>query len=91
MFSDFNARMFTPRGFHRPRAAKHREWKTQDRQSAFHGAEEPGQQRRHVPRREGVFQFTTIPSQGQFNTAINSYRDRFRGVFGTMVLRRSGR
>lgn len=27
MFKDFNERMWTPRGFHRPLAARKREWK----------------------------------------------------------------
>jgi anaerobic selenocysteine-containing dehydrogenase len=35
MFADFNARMFRPGGFHRPLAAKHREWKTKTGKANF--------------------------------------------------------
>src|SRR6185437_844321 len=34
-FKDFNKRMFTPGGFHRPNAARHRQWKTEPGKANF--------------------------------------------------------
>jgi molybdopterin-dependent oxidoreductase alpha subunit len=86
MFRDFNARMFTPGGFHRPLAAKHRQWKTKTGKANFIV---PKSLVGNVDTPAGdssVFQLTTIRSQGQFNTTIYSDRDRFRGVFGTRMV-----
>ena len=38
------------------------------------------------PGETGIFQLTTIRSQGEFNTTVYSDRDRFRGVFGTRMI-----
>jgi anaerobic selenocysteine-containing dehydrogenase len=35
---------------------------------------------------EGVLQLVTLRSNGQFNTTVYSYEDRFRGVKGTRML-----
>jgi anaerobic selenocysteine-containing dehydrogenase len=86
MFKDFNKRMFTPGGFHRPLAARHREWNTETKKANFHTPESLSDNIDVDPRPVDVFQLTTIRSQGQFNTTIYSDRDRFRGVSGTRMV-----
>jgi len=86
MFRDFDARMFQPGGFHRPLAARHREWKTKTGKANFIA---PKSLAGNVDPPAGaaeVFQLATIRSQGQFNTTVYSERDRFRGVFGTRMV-----
>jgi len=86
MFRDFNARMFQPGGFHRPLAAKHREWKTKTGKANFIVPESLAGNVDTPPDQSGVFQLATIRSQGQFNTTVYSDRDRFRGVSGTRMV-----
>jgi molybdopterin-dependent oxidoreductase alpha subunit len=86
MFTDFNARMFQPGGFHRPLPARHREWKTETKKANFHAPKDLVDNIDTEPRPADVFQLTTIRSQGQFNTTIYSDRDRFRGVSGTRMV-----
>lgn len=85
MFRDFNARLFQPGGFHRPLAARHREWKTKTGKANFI---RPKSLAGNVdaPPGSDIFQLTTIRSQGQFNTTVYSDRDRFRGVSGTRMV-----
>jgi molybdopterin-dependent oxidoreductase alpha subunit len=85
MFRDFNKRLFTPGGFHRPLAARHREWKTKNGKANFLTPENLTDNIDIDPEQRDVFQLTTIRSQGQFNTTIYSDRDRFRGVAGTRM------
>jgi molybdopterin-dependent oxidoreductase alpha subunit len=86
MFRDFNKRMFEPGGFHRPLAAKHRQWKTKTGKANFITPESLSGNVDTPPGQAGIFQLTTIRSQGQFNTTIYSDRDRFRGVYGTRMV-----
>src|SRR5690242_3855206 len=86
MFRDFNARMFQPGGFHRPLAARRREWKTETGKANFITPKSLADNIDTDPRDADVFQLTTIRSQGQFNTTIYSDRDRFRGVTGTRMV-----
>jgi molybdopterin-dependent oxidoreductase alpha subunit len=82
VFHDFNERMWTPGGFHRPLPARHRKWNTNTGKANF-----------MVPHKliEGlgkaqdseVLQLFTLRSNDQFNTTIYSYDDRYRGVYGT--------
>ncbi|HEY1540862.1 MAG TPA: FdhF/YdeP family oxidoreductase [Xanthobacteraceae bacterium] len=85
-FKDFNKRMFQPGGFHRPLAARHREWNTETKKANFitpkNLADNIGTDRAQAD----VFQLATIRSQGQFNTTVYSDRDRFRGVSGTRMV-----
>jgi molybdopterin-dependent oxidoreductase alpha subunit len=86
IFHDFNERMWQPGGFHRPLGAKHREWKTKTGKANFIT---PGSLATDidVPEAErDVVQLITLRSQGQFNTTVYSYRDRFRGVEGTRMV-----
>ncbi|HWE79146.1 MAG TPA: FdhF/YdeP family oxidoreductase [Pseudolabrys sp.] len=82
IFHDFNERMFTPGGFHRPLGARHRKWDTKTGKANFivpdtlaADIDEPG--------RRDVVQLMTLRSNGQFNTTIYSYDDRFRGIYGS--------
>jgi molybdopterin-dependent oxidoreductase alpha subunit len=86
MFRDFNARMFQPGGFHRPLAARHRQWKTKTGKANFIVPKSLAGNIDTPPGRTDVFQLTTIRSQGQFNTTVYSDRDRFRGVSGTRMV-----
>jgi molybdopterin-dependent oxidoreductase alpha subunit len=86
IFRDFNTRMFQPGGFHRPLAAKHREWKTKTGKANFVGPKSLAGGVDTAPGEHDVFQLTTIRSQGQFNTTVYSDRDRFRGVSGSRMV-----
>ena len=85
MFRDFNARLFQPGGFHRPLAARRREWKTKTGKANFITPETLAGNVDTLPG-SGIFHLTTIRSQGQFNTTVYSDRDRFRGVAGTRMV-----
>jgi anaerobic selenocysteine-containing dehydrogenase len=85
-FRDFNTRMFQPGGFHRPLAAKHREWKTKTGKANFVAPKSLAGGVDTAPGDRDVFQLTTIRSQGQFNTTVYSDRDRFRGVSGSRMV-----
>jgi molybdopterin-dependent oxidoreductase alpha subunit len=83
-FKDFNKRMCTPGGFHRPNKARHREWLTENGKANFIAppslsttgfADEPERLR-----------LMTIRSNDQFNTTIYGYDDRFRGIRGTRMV-----
>ena len=83
IFHDFNARLRSPAGFHRPVAARQREWKTKTGKANFLGygnlianpdAPEAG---------PDVLRLMTLRSDDQFNTTIYSLEDRFRAVYGT--------
>ena len=82
-FRDFNARMFTPGGFHRPIPAQHRVWKTKTGKANFitpKGLDENPDMPADGP---DVLLLITLRSNDQFNTTIYGYDDRFRGVKGT--------
>jgi len=86
MFRDFNARLFQPGGFHRPLAARHREWKTKTGKANFITPQTLAGNVDSPADQTDIFQLTTIRSQGQFNTTVYSDRDRFRGVSGTRMV-----
>ena len=86
MFRDFNERMWQPGGFHRPLAARHREWKTKSGKANFITPKSLAGNTDTDGAAADVFQLTTFRSQGQFNTTIYSDRDRFRGVHGTRMV-----
>ncbi len=86
IFHDFNARMWQPGGFHRPLGARHREWNTKTGKANFivpdalaTDIDTPAEQR-------DVLQLVTLRSNGQFNTTIYSYDDRFRGIYGSRMV-----
>lgn len=86
IFREFNKRMWQPGGFHRPLAARHREWKTKSGKANFITPKNLTDNIDIDPARRDVFQLSTFRSQGQFNTTVYSYRDRFRGVKDTRMV-----
>jgi molybdopterin-dependent oxidoreductase alpha subunit len=83
IFHDFNARLWMPGGFHRPIDARKRKWKTKTGKANFivptslsTDIDVPSDQR-------DVVQLITLRSNGQFNTTVYNYDDRFRGIYGS--------
>ena len=90
IFRDFNARMWTPGGFRKPVGAAHRVFKTASGKAEFTVPEGlPGD-----PDLGGgltTMRLFTVRSDGQFNTTIYSFDDRFRGVYGSRMVLFMGR
>jgi molybdopterin-dependent oxidoreductase alpha subunit len=86
IFHDFNARMWQPGGFHRPLGARHRKWETKTGKANFivpDGLEEDIEKSAEA---RDILQLITLRSNGQFNTTIYSYDDRFRGIYGSRMV-----
>ncbi|MEI6001701.1 FdhF/YdeP family oxidoreductase [Paraburkholderia bengalensis] len=86
IFHDFNDRMWTPGGFHRPIPARHRQWKTKSGKAEFltpHSLAEDPDMPEKVP---DALRLMTLRSDSQFNTTIYNIEDRFRGVKGTRMV-----
>ncbi len=86
IFHDFNERMWTPGGFHRPIPARHRQWKTKSGKAEFltpHSLAEDPDMPEKVP---DALRLMTLRSDSQFNTTIYNIEDRFRGVKGTRMV-----
>lgn len=83
IFPNFNQRLFTPGGFHRPLPPRMRIWKTESGKANFIVPTsldaDPDMEMPH----DGVLRLMTLRSNDQFNTTIYGYHDRFRGVSGT--------
>jgi molybdopterin-dependent oxidoreductase alpha subunit len=86
IFHDFNARMRTPGGFHRPLPARHREWQTKTGKANFIVPETLATDIDTPADQRDVLQLMTLRSNGQFNTTIYNYDDRFRGIFGSRMV-----
>jgi molybdopterin-dependent oxidoreductase alpha subunit len=83
IFHDFNARMWKPGGFHRPLAARERKWKTKTGKANFIVPKSLATDIDTPPEERDIVQLITLRSNGQFNTTIYSYNDRFRGIYGS--------
>jgi molybdopterin-dependent oxidoreductase alpha subunit len=83
IFHDFNARMWTPGGFHRPLAARHRKWNTKTGKANFIVPKSLASDIDTRPEQRDIVQLITLRSNSQFNTTIYSYDDRFRGIYGS--------
>jgi molybdopterin-dependent oxidoreductase alpha subunit len=83
IFHDFNARMWTPGGFHRPIAARKREWKTKTGKANFITPKSLSEDIDTPEEQRDIVQLITLRSNGQFNTTVYSYDDRFRGIYGS--------
>jgi molybdopterin-dependent oxidoreductase alpha subunit len=83
IFHDFNARLWKPGGFHRPIDARQRKWKTQSGKANFIVPASLSTDLDIAPERRDVVQLMTLRSNGQFNTTVYSYDDRFRGIYGS--------
>ncbi len=91
-FEGFNERMWKPGGFHRPLPARHREWKTKTGKANFSVPEAGFNEDPDMPEKgAGVLRLMTLRSNGQFNTTIYNYEDRFRGISGTRTVLMLGR
>ena len=85
IFTDFNARMWTPGGFRKPVGAAHRVFETESKRAEFTVPEElPGDP--DMDAGPPALRLFTIRSDGQFNTTIYHNDDRFRGVFGSRMV-----
>jgi molybdopterin-dependent oxidoreductase alpha subunit len=83
IFADFNRRMWTPGGFHRPIPARHRIWKTATGRAHFIVPTQMDADPDMAQPGANVLRLLTIRSNDQFNTTIYGYDDRFRGIHGT--------
>jgi len=83
IFKDFNARMWTPGGFHRPLGASERKWNTETGKANFI-VPETYDEDADMPEHDGhVLRLMTTRGDSQFNTTIYALDDRFRGIKGT--------
>ncbi len=82
IFHDFNDRLLTPGGFHRPLAARHRQWKTDNGRANFvtPTSLDADPDMRYPD--GDVLRMMTLRSNDQFNTTIYGYDDRLRGIHG---------
>ena len=85
-FKDLNDKMFQPGGIPRPLAARERKWNTRTGKANFITPTQMFAGRPESFGQPGVMQLVTLRSNGQFNTTIYSYEDRFRGVKGTRMV-----
>jgi molybdopterin-dependent oxidoreductase alpha subunit len=83
IFHDFNARLWQPGGFHRPISARKREWKTPTGKANFITPKSLATDIDTSPEQRDVVQLITLRSNGQFNTTVYNYDDRFRGIYGS--------
>lgn len=84
-FSDYNARLEQPGGFHLANPAAHRQWQTPSGKAEFRVHAVPRDARRHRAARAHADALTlmTVRSHEQFNTTVYSFDDRYRGIFGS--------
>ena len=82
-FKGLDEKMFRPGGIPRPLAARERKWNTRSGKANFIVPTQLFAGRADSFDQPGVMQLVTLRSNGQFNTTIYSYDDRFRGVKGT--------
>jgi molybdopterin-dependent oxidoreductase alpha subunit len=83
IFHDFNDRLWNPGGFHRPIAARKRKWNTETGKANFIVPTSLSTDIDVAPDQRDVVQLMTLRSNGQFNTTVYNYDDRFRGIYGS--------
>ncbi|HEX2604158.1 MAG TPA: FdhF/YdeP family oxidoreductase [Oxalicibacterium sp.] len=83
IFHDFNARMWTPGGFHRPLGARHRKWNTENGKANFMTPDSLEEDPDLPVCGPDVLRLMTTRGDSQFNTTVYALDDRFRSVFGT--------
>jgi len=74
-FQDYNARVGEPGGFHLPKAARERVFKTKSGKAHFTVHELP-----RIDLGPDQFLMMTIRSHDQFNTSVYTLNDRYRGI-----------
>lgn len=82
-FRDFNKRLFQPGGFPRPLGARERKWDTPNGKANF---TVPQSLTNRVEDGPGIFQLLTLRADGQFNTTVYNFDDRFRGVYKSRMV-----
>jgi anaerobic selenocysteine-containing dehydrogenase len=75
--------MLKPGGFHRPLAARERKWNTKTGKANFVVPKSLATDIDTQPEDRDIVQLITLRSNGQFNTTVYSYDDRFRGIYGS--------
>lgn len=85
-FKGLNEKMFLPGGMTRPLAVRERKWNTRTGKANFITPRQMFAGRADSFGQEGVLQLVTLRSNGQFNTTVYGYEDRFRGVKGTRMV-----
>ena len=83
IFHDFERRMWTPGGFHRPLPALDHVWKTDSGKAEFIFPPALDEDADMAARGPDVIRLTTVRSFDQFNTTVYGDHDRFRGIHGT--------
>lgn len=83
IFHDFNARMWTPGDFHRPLGARERKWNTKTGKANFITPSSLAVDIDTPPEDRDIVQLITLRSNGQSNTTVYTYDDRFRGIYGS--------
>jgi molybdopterin-dependent oxidoreductase alpha subunit len=86
IFHDFNARLWTPGGSHRPLPARERVWKTPSGKAEFKVPETLHEDPDMPERGPLDLRLFTVRSDNQFNTTIYRLGDRFRGVRGSRMV-----
>ncbi|CAG9254065.1 Protein YdeP [Paraburkholderia caribensis] len=86
IFHDFNARLWTPGGFHRPLPARERKWQTKSGRAEFLVPESLNEDPDMPERCPTDLRLFTLRSDSQFNTTIYRLDDRFRGISGTRMV-----
>ncbi|CAG4894817.1 FdhF/YdeP family oxidoreductase [Paraburkholderia saeva] len=86
IFHDFESRMWTPGGFHRPLPARERKWKTPGGKAEFAAPATLEEDPDMSVREPGALRLMTLRSDSQFNTTIYGLDDRFRGIKGTRMV-----
>ncbi|WP_042305781.1 FdhF/YdeP family oxidoreductase [Paraburkholderia terrae] len=86
IFHDFNARLWTPGGFHRPLPARERKWQTKSGKAEFLVPETLNEDPDMPERSLTDLRLFTLRSDSQFNTTIYRLDDRFRGISGTRMV-----
>ena len=91
-YTDFNARVRVPGGFHLRHPARHREFPTTSGRAGFFvhplvdgpasAAATGADNEARTPGGTAPFQLTTIRSHDQYNTTVYGLDDRYRGVHG---------
>jgi molybdopterin-dependent oxidoreductase alpha subunit len=83
IFHELNERMWKPGGFHRPLPARKREWKTKTGKANFITPKSLAEDIDTPEDQRDIVQLMTLRSNGQFNTTVYNYDDRFRGIYGS--------
>lgn len=80
-FHDFEARLFTPGGFHKGNPARERRWETESGKATFTTPD--ALTSLPAPLGEGELTLVTLRSNDQFNTTVYGFSDRLRGLKGS--------